>query len=76
MGVDGMMHGPGTWRIRRRFMFAITAFCMLVIFYALYTRMDTKPAEAAVTTARLPLRRSPIPNSLVLRHAAVACRLS
>lgn len=40
---------PGTWTRRRRFMYAITAFCMVVIGYVLLAGKTGAPAESAVT---------------------------
>lgn len=37
-----------SWKIRRRFMFAITAFCMAVVAYVLYRDLSSGPAETAV----------------------------
>jgi hypothetical protein len=41
----------GSWRLRRRFMFLVSAFCMLVIAYCLYKDLTSAVAEAAVTMA-------------------------
>lgn len=43
--------GLGSWRIRRRFMFACTLFCMLTVAYVLHYEMDSRPAETAITMA-------------------------
>lgn len=40
-----------SWRVRRRFMLVISAFCMFIIFYILYKEINTTPAEAAMTMA-------------------------
>lgn len=40
-----------SWAVRRRFMFVAAGFCMLIIFFVLWTELDTAPAEAAVTMA-------------------------
>lgn len=37
------------WARRRRFMLVTTAFCMACPVWVLYTGLDTKPAETAVT---------------------------
>lgn len=43
---------PGSsWKIRRRFMFAVAAFCMWTVAYVLYRGLDTSPADTAVTMA-------------------------
>lgn len=47
--------GQSSWRIRRRFMFAVTAFCMWVIAYVLWRGLTTGPADTAVTMAFLTL---------------------
>ena len=47
--------GQSSWRIRRRFMFAVTAFCMWAIAYVLWKGLTTGPADTAVTMAFLTL---------------------
>jgi hypothetical protein len=42
---------PGNWALRRGFMFSVSAFCMAVIAYILWTGLDTEPAETAVSMA-------------------------
>ena len=44
---------PGSWAMRRRFLFSVTAFCALVIGYVLVTGKEGEVAEAAVTAAFL-----------------------
>lgn len=44
-----------TWKLRRRFLFAVSAFCAWVIGYVLYRGLDTGPADTAVTMAFLTL---------------------
>lgn len=44
---------PGSWRIRRRFMFVIMAFCMGTICYCLWMGNDTEVAQTAVSMAFL-----------------------
>ncbi|HVL29546.1 MAG TPA: hypothetical protein VM326_02350 [Sphingomicrobium sp.] len=44
-----------SWAVRRKFMFAVSAFCMAAISYCLLRNLDTKVAEAAVTFAFLTL---------------------
>jgi len=44
---------PGSWKIRRRFMFVIMAFCMGTIVYCLYAGEDTEVAQTAVSMAFL-----------------------
>ncbi|UTC27983.1 hypothetical protein [Stenotrophomonas phage A1432] len=44
-----------SWRTRRRFMFAIAAFCMWVIGYVLYKDLSSSPADTAITMAFLTL---------------------
>lgn len=39
------------WTVRRRFMFAVSGFCMLVIGYILIRGLDTGPADTAMTMA-------------------------
>ena len=39
----------GSWRIRRKFMFAVSLFCVLVISYCLFYNLETRVAETAVT---------------------------
>ena len=41
------------WRIRRNFMFTVSAFCMVTIVHSLATGADTKVAETAVSMAFL-----------------------
>jgi hypothetical protein len=40
---------PYTWRKRRRYLYILTAFCMLVIAYCLYMGKEDRVAETAVT---------------------------
>ena len=40
-----------TWRWRRRFMLSTVVFCMGVIVYILVGRIDTSPADTAMTMA-------------------------
>ena len=40
---------PGTWTRRRRFMYVVSAFCMLVIGFVVGTGMVTSAGEVAVT---------------------------
>lgn len=40
-----------SWKIRRRFMFAVTAFCMAVILLALLVKPDTGVAGTAISFA-------------------------
>ena len=47
--------GQSSWKIRRRFMFAISLFCCAVVGYVLYRGLDTKPADTAMTMAFLTL---------------------
>jgi len=42
---------PGNWKIRRRFMFVIIAFCMAVICYCLWHDTNTEVAQSAVSMA-------------------------
>ncbi len=41
----------GSWSIRRRFMFTISAFCMWVVWYVLHYKLNTSPADTAMTMA-------------------------
>lgn len=41
----------GSWKIRRRFMFITSAFCMGVVSYCLYKDLTSVVAESAVTMA-------------------------
>lgn len=43
------------WTVRRRFMFAVSGFCMLVVGYILIRGLDTGPADTAMTMAFLTL---------------------
>lgn len=47
--------GQSSWRIRRRFMFAVSAFCMWVVAYVLWQDLTSGPADTAVTMAFLTL---------------------
>lgn len=40
-----------SWQIRRRFMFAVSAFCMGTIAYVLWKDLTSAPAETAVNMA-------------------------
>lgn len=42
-----------SWARRRRYLCAVTAFCMAVIAYVLWTKTDTRVAETAVSMAFL-----------------------
>jgi hypothetical protein len=42
---------PGSWTVRRRFMFAVSAFCMCVISWVLWRDMTSSVAEAAVVSS-------------------------
>lgn len=55
--MDGMDRNPGqsSWRIRRRFMFAVSAFCMWAVAYVLWKDLSSGPADTAVTMAFLTL---------------------
>ncbi|UGL62756.1 hypothetical protein [Xanthomonas phage FMYAK-P1] len=44
-----------SWRVRRRFMFVVCAFCMWVIGYVLYRNLASGPADTAITMAFLTL---------------------
>ena len=44
-----------SWKIRRRFMFAVCAFCCWVIAYILVKGLSTAPADTAMTMAFLTL---------------------
>lgn len=41
--------GVGSWRMRRAFMFAVTAFCMAVVAYILTEDVKGRVAETCVT---------------------------
>ena len=41
--------GPGSWKIRRRFMFAVSIFCVLVISYVLWKQLSGSVADTAIT---------------------------
>lgn len=43
--------GQSSWRYRRRTMFAVLAFCKLVIAYVLWRNLNSGPADTAVTMA-------------------------
>jgi len=38
-----------SWRIRRRFMFTVAAFCMWTVAYVLWKDLSSGPADTAVT---------------------------
>lgn len=40
---------PGTWTMRRRFMFVVIAFCMACISWVLYKNLTSEIAETVVT---------------------------
>ena len=44
-----------SWRVRRRFMFSVAAFCMWTIGYILYKDRTSGPADTAITMAFLTL---------------------
>lgn len=44
-----------SWRVRRRFMFGVAAFCMWTIGYILYKDRTSGPADTAITMAFLTL---------------------
>lgn len=44
-----------SWTVRRRFMFAVAAFCMWTIGYILYKDRTSGPADTAITMAFLTL---------------------
>lgn len=41
--------GGSSWAIRRYFMFAVAAFCMITVWYVLYRDLTSGPADTAVT---------------------------
>ncbi len=45
----------GSWKIRRRFMFVIAAFCMAAISYVLWRNMQGSVAETTITMSFLAL---------------------
>lgn len=47
--------GQSSWRIRRRFMFVVSAFCMWAVAYVLWKDLSSGPADTAVTMAFLTL---------------------
>ena len=47
--------GQSSWRIRRRFMFAVSAFCMWTVAYVLWRDLSSGPADTAVTMSFLTL---------------------
>ena len=47
--------GPSSWRIRRSFMFAVSAFCMWTVAYVLWRDLQSGPADTAVTMSFLTL---------------------
>lgn len=47
--------GKSSWRIRRRFMFAVVAFCMATVAYVLIADRTSGPADTAVTMSYLTL---------------------
>lgn len=53
-GVDDSTNdGTGIWRMRRRFMYVTTGFCMAVVAYVLHYDMSGSVAETAVTMSFL-----------------------
>lgn len=44
-----------SWRIRRWFMFGVSAFCMWTVAYVLYKDLQSGPADTAVTMSFLTL---------------------
>lgn len=42
-----------SWAIRRRFMFAVVAFCMATVAYVLWKDLDSSPADTAVNMSFL-----------------------
>lgn len=45
----------GQWRIRRKFMFTVSGFCMVSVGYCLGMDLDSKVAETVVTMSYLVL---------------------
>lgn len=52
-GVDCVNDGAGVWRMRRRFIYVTTGFCMGVIAYVLYNDMQSSVADTSVTMSFL-----------------------
>lgn len=52
---DRNIDWKSSWRIRRWFMFGVSAFCMWTVAYVLYRDLDSGPADTAVTMAFLTL---------------------
>lgn len=51
MANDRPSQGIGSWKVRRRFMFAVTAFCMACVMYILYKNLESSVAETTITMA-------------------------
>lgn len=45
--------GGSSWKVRRRMMFVVVAFCMWVIGYVLVKNLTSGPADTALTMAFL-----------------------
>lgn len=52
---DRNIDWKSSWRIRRWFMFGVSAFCMWTVAYVLYKDLDSGPADTAVTMSFLTL---------------------
>lgn len=50
---DRPNEGVGSWKMRRRFMWIISGFCMWTITYILLKNLDTRVAETAVMSSFL-----------------------
>lgn len=51
MGAMADVSPPYSWTRRRRFMYAVVAFCMAAVAWVLGTGAESGPAETAVTMA-------------------------
>lgn len=48
---DRPEHGLGSWKMRRRFMWAITLFCMYCVYYVMRSGADTRVGETVVMSS-------------------------
>lgn len=43
--------GVGSWKWRRIFLWSVNIFCAYIIFYIVYTKLDTRPADTGMMMA-------------------------
>ena len=51
MAIANIDNDQFSWKLRRRFMFVVSGFCMGVIAYILFRGLNTGPADTAMTMA-------------------------